>query len=495
MSRASSFFGFSDSSERLLRLAKTMMTLMPFITGTLAMSSTFYIIFIAEALGGGPGQYIQGLALVSVLLVVQLVTQTVFDYPTGTLGDHIGHRFVLCSAFICYGLSLILTSIVVPGSPYIIFILIFFLYGIAGSQESGAWQAWFDNNFRAAMPGDEDRKQYGVFLGRLGMLITICTTIAIVPGSILAALFGRPWVFQAEAIVCFFVAILILRLVRDFKEVEETRETRPSFGAYIGLLKSGVKFLNSDPLVRWLIIGGTLVLSTMIVWSYFIIFPLFYAYMLTDVAVASFRTVLRIPGIFTDERSGVWSQRFEPRKWISRFRLIQTCGFTFYLFFVVLIFLFPPLLGGTIIEFYFPNTDIIFLAVPVESLIPVILMLIVFVVSGLLYAFADILTQRILIDVIPDRIRNSVYSLIPTVAILFAIPQILIVGPTIEIFGFIPALVFCALVSGFGAFLVGRGLSHPMPILGEEKQGSAVEEIEDESKISADSDISDDAEN
>jgi len=453
-----------------------MMILMPFITGILALSSTFHIIFIAEALGGGPGQYIQGLTFVSILLVIQLSTQTLLDYPSGSLGDHIGHRYVLSSAYLCYGVSLYLTSIVTPETPFFIFILIYLLLGIAGSQESGAWGAWFDNNFQVAMPGDEDRKQYGVFQGRLMMLITLFSTIAIVPGSVLAALLGRPWIFQLEAIVSIVVAILIMQLVRDFPEVDEKRaQEAQEEDSYIDILKSGVKFIYSDPLIKWLLLGGTLVFSTMIAWSNFIIFPLFYAFMLTDVAVASFRTLLRIPGIFTDERSGVWSQRFEPRKWIPRFQLIQTCGCFFYIFFAILVFIFPPLMGGAIIELYFPNTDILLLAIPVDSFIPVTLMFFAFVVGGLLYSFQNILTQRILIDVVPSRIRNSVYSLIPTLTILFALPQILIVGPTIEIIGFPPALLFLALLAGIGAILTKRGFSYPMPILDEAKQRTPLE--------------------
>jgi MFS family permease len=460
-----------------------MMTMVPILVGIFGLISTFHIIFIAEALGGGPGNYIQGLAMLSILLVVQLAIQTALDYPTGSLGDHIGQRWVISSAYICYGVFFFLTSIVVPSTPFNIYILIFVLYGIGGSQESGAWAAWFDNNFRVAMPGDEDRKQYGVFQGRLGMLVTICSIFAIVPGSILAAFFGRPWVFQVVAFVCFFVAILVLRLVQDFDEVKESRETRPSFRAYVGILKSGVNFLASQDLIKWLILGDMLLISTMIVWSNFIIFPLFFAYMLTDVAVASFRTILRIPSVFTEERSGIWSQRFEPRKWIPRFRLIQTCGFIFYLIFAALIFIFPPLTGGTIIEFYFPNTTIILLAVPLESLIPVVFMLVMFVVGGLLYAFASILTQRVILDQIPNEIRNSVYSLIPTVAMLFAIPQILIVGPAIQSVGFIPALLFIALISLLGTYMIHKALSYPTPILDEKPEDSQSEKKVDDDTI------------
>ena len=117
----SSFFGFTESNDRLLQLAKIMAGLVPALVATLSMSSTFHIIFIAEALGGGPGRYIEGLALASVLLVIQLATQTLLDYPTGSLGDHIGQRWVISSAYVCYGISLTLTALITPESPFIFF--------------------------------------------------------------------------------------------------------------------------------------------------------------------------------------------------------------------------------------------------------------------------------------------------------------------------------------------------------------------------------------
>ncbi|MFX0107689.1 MAG: MFS transporter [Candidatus Hodarchaeota archaeon] len=448
-----------------------MVALGPIILFTIMMSSTFYMIFVADTLGGGPGQFMDGLALIGVLVVIQMVVQTLLDYPTGSLGDMIGHRYVIASAYLIYGVVFYLTSILTPDTSILIFVLIYVLWGLAFSQESGAWDAWFDNNYRVAAPDDMERKEYGVFLGRLGMIATAISMAALIPGGILAVIFSRMWVFQLSAILCVATAIAVLILVKDFPEVEEMREERPSFSEYYALLKSGASFIVSDPFVKYVLIGGMIAWSTIIVWGELLVFPLLFAYLVTDVAVATFRTLLRVPGMFTQERAGVWSQRFKPEEWIPRFRLIQNCGFACFFIFAAIMYVFDPIAGSaTLVDIVVPLTDFVIMQVPQESVLPVILMFVTFVVGGFFFAVADILTMRLMIDIVPDRIRNSVYSLSPTMAIVFAIPQIAIFGAAIQYIGFPVTLAITGLISLVGVLMIRKGLSFPIPITEERKR-------------------------
>ena len=468
MGRIASFYGFSEDNERVLRIAKIIVGLVPIVVAFTSMSSTFYMIFVADTLGGGEGMFLEGLGLIGVLVIIQLGVQTLLDYPTGAVGDWIGQRWIIASAFLCYGVVFFLTSFLTPTTPFPFFILIYVLWGLAASQESGAWMAWFDNNYRVAVPADFDRKEYGVFLGRSGMVIQVAATASLIPGSILAVVFGRQWVFQLEGIACIVIALLALRLIQDFPEVSEARE-RPTMSEYTGILKSGVSFLFSDPFIKWFIVGGMLATSVIIVWANLILFPFYFLYLITDVGVASFRTILFFPGVFTEERSGVWSQRFEPKKWIPRFRLLQTCGFLFFMLLALFMIVFPPISeGATIIEIPLPFTNIVLLELPQRFILPIVLMFCTFLFTGFSSGFANILTQRLLLDVIPNRIRNSVYSLMPTVAMILALPQIVIIGFTIQHFGFPVSLIICALVSLVGVLMVHRGLSHPIPASEEE---------------------------
>ena len=83
MSRLANAIGLPDANEKVLRLARILMFLGPLANFTFVMSTTFYLIFVAEALGGG--DYIAGLPLVATLIVIQMVIHinchtTIFIY-------------------------------------------------------------------------------------------------------------------------------------------------------------------------------------------------------------------------------------------------------------------------------------------------------------------------------------------------------------------------------------------------------------------------------
>ncbi|MFW9848284.1 MAG: MFS transporter [Candidatus Thorarchaeota archaeon] len=460
------FFGLSDANDSVLRLARIMTILMPIFSLTLMISSTFFMIFVAEAVGGG--DFIQGLGIVGGLVVLQMAVSTLLDYPTGALADLVGQRFVLASAFLTYGAAFFLVSIVTSFTPLSLLVVIYALQGFAQSQQSGTLATWFDNNYRAAVSADSDRKQYGVFQARMGMIFQIIATISLIPGAVLATILGRPWVFQLQGILCVIIALVVLRVVQDLPQVKEEKQTqdrpRISAGEYVGLLKGGVTYLLEEPWVKNVIIGSMLVTSTVMVWGNLILFPMYFSYLLTDVAVSSYRTILFTPGVVAQERSGIWSRRFDPKKWIPRFRILQAGGFVFYIIFATIMFFFPPpTVSGPGIDLIIPFTSTVFMTIPITSVIPIILIALTFTFTMISAACADILTQREMLDVIPNNIRNSMYSLQPTIAMIFAMPQIAIFGWLIPIIGFPATLVSIGLISVVGVLIIRKGLHQDKP--------------------------------
>ncbi|MDF1537644.1 MAG: MFS transporter [Candidatus Thorarchaeota archaeon] len=111
----------------------------------------------------GNGNFIDGLGLLGILVSIEMVVQTLLDYPSGALGDWIGQRWVIGIGNALYGVVFLMVSFVTVSTPFWFLAALFAVQGIAQSQISGAWGAWFDNNYRVAMPNDTDRKQYGVF--------------------------------------------------------------------------------------------------------------------------------------------------------------------------------------------------------------------------------------------------------------------------------------------------------------------------------------------
>ncbi|TXT57017.1 MAG: conserved membrane protein of unknown function [Candidatus Thorarchaeota archaeon] len=455
-------FGLKDATPEGIRLARIMAIMLPAFAASFQISTTFWMIQIAESLGDG--DYNKGLTMVGFLVILQLAIQTVLDYPTGALGDHIGQRFVIASALLCYAVAFWLTSLVTVDTPFFVFALIYGLMGFGASQESGAFNAWFDNNYRVAMPEDTDRKQYGVFMGKVGMIFQAMSTLVLLPGSWLALLYNREFVFRIQAVLCVILALVVLRIIRDLPGVRDSDEDEKSISEYIGLMKEGVGFLRADQFVMLTILGEVLIWATGTVWWTLLLFPLYFSYLLSDVAVSAFRTLVFIPEAGVQERSGIWSKRFDPVKWIPRFRFLQFCGFIFYIILSITTFLFPPVPTDTVlVGINIPFTTIPLIEMPASSIIPVGILFVVFVVTDMFGGFAQILTQRVMIDVIPSRIRNSMYSLKPTLAIILAIPLLGLFGFIQPLFGFGVTFGLISIVSLIGAILIRQGFKHPIP--------------------------------
>jgi MFS family permease len=188
--------------------------------------------------------------------------------------------------------------------------------------------------------------------------------------------------------------------------------------------------------------------------------------LITDVAIASYRTLAFIPGVAANERSGIWSQKFEPKKWIPRFRLLQSCGFLFFLILAVLMFVFPPVADTSqMVTLLLPFTNIVLIELPIQHVIPIIVLFSLFTVTMFFGGFGEILTQRVLLDVIPSRNRNSLYSLQPTILLILATPQIAIMGWVIPLIGFPATLIICAIISLVGVFIIKYALTLERPTI------------------------------
>ena len=468
-SRYARIFGLEDPTLDAVRYVKILSVLLPAFALSFQISTTFWMIHMAETLGGG--DYFAGLTFVGFLVVIQMAVQTALDYPTGALGDAIGQRFVIASALLCYAIAFWLSSLIVIGTPFYIYVAIYALFGLGSSQESGAFNAWFDNNYKVAMPHDKDRKQYGVFQGRLGMVWQVSSTLVLLPGSWLAWLYSRQFVFSFQAVFAVFLAIAVLKLVKDLPGVREEKDEKPTLSEYTTLLKDGFKFLWSSRFVTLLILGEVVMWSTSPVWWNLILFPLYFSFLVTMVAVSAFRTLVFLPQAVANERSGVLAKRFDPKKWIPRFRLLQFMGVIFYLILAAIVHFFPGIEPGTdpaSIEFLsimIPFTNIPLIEIPDATLVPVFLMFLAFISLNLFGGIAGILTQRVMLDVIPNRIRNSMYSLQPTLIMLISMPLIAFFGWFIPLTGgFTWAFIICAFISLLGTLMIWQAFKNPIPI-------------------------------
>jgi MFS family permease len=457
--RITSYFALPEGKPQVIKLAATFLGLFTSMTAAISISTTFYLIFIAEALGNG--SYIDGLALVGVLAVVQKIVQTLFDYPTGTLGDMIGQRWILASAFFMYSVAFYLVSQITSSSPFGLFLLVYVLMGFAASQESGALGSWFDSNYIMAALEDENKEQYGIFMGKLAMLLRVARALVILPGALLAVMIARAFVFQVQSVVCILIAFASLLLIHDIDVEQKRKQENDIKVRYFSLLWESAKYIISSPYLKYIIIGNTIFLSVGFTWAEIIMYPFLYEYLISDFPVALFMSLVFIVFAFLWERSGVWAKRFEPKQWIPRFRFIQSAGALFFWLFAMLMLFFPSALPTSeMIDIIIPYTGILILQIHSSSILPVLIILSIWFILGVFFTIAAILWMRVLVNAIPNRIRNGVYSLLPTLVVLAAIPQVALFGWLVSISGIPLVLLLSGLVSTVGVLFLRVGFTY-----------------------------------
>jgi hypothetical protein len=211
--------------------------------------------------------------------------------------------------------------------------------------------------------------------------------------------------------------------------------------------------------------GEILLWSTGPVWWNILLFPLYFSYLLTEVAVSSYRTWIFIPQAILNERSGVWAKRFDAKKWVPRLRVLQFGSVLFYLVVAVITQLLPAPDPATteFVNVVIPFLNLSILELPVQSVLPAALLFLTFTVLSIFGGIAGILTQRVMLDVIPNRIRNSMYSLQPTLVMLVSMPLIAFFGWFVPVYGFPLTFTLCAIISLFGVALIKKAFDQEIP--------------------------------
>jgi hypothetical protein len=120
----------------------------------------------------------------------------------------------------------------------------------------------------------------------------------------------------------------------------------------------------------------------------------------------------------------------------------------------------PPGPSAEMITLYLPFTNIPVLEFPVAASAALIIIFILFIACYLFATIAAILSQRILIDVIPSRIRNSIYSLRPTLVMIVSFPLVVIFGNLVPSLGFPISFILLSIISLAGILLIRNSFDH-----------------------------------
>ncbi|MFW9996870.1 MAG: MFS transporter [Candidatus Odinarchaeota archaeon] len=411
------YLGIKQLPPRARHYLRAFLVFQTFSTFLLVLSSTFFVLYSIDRIGFALTSF-----TLSFLFLVQLLT----DYPSGSLGDWIGQRWVLVISYISYGIAFFLTMF---AQSFTSFMIIAFFNGFGNAQNSGALGTWLDNNYKRVIgDADSERKVYGFSTSRVTTMTRVASAFSFIIGGALATAISREFVFGFQSVFIILVIILVLALIRDEK-VKENLETstvaQKSSNGYLTYLVGGIKFLVSNKGPFFFIIGTALYFSAISIWGSIILIPLYFGYTGSDALASTLRTLAFVVGVPISIYIAKVSQRFNKDKAPH-----ATFGFVILFFpgFVVLTFLVP-----VSNEF-----NLIGCAVTIILL------------NGIIPTLGDlgnILRQRVIIDMVNSENRNAVYSLIPSIVSILGIFLLPISGILIEEYS-LTAGIAAALVVG-----------------------------------------------
>ncbi|MFX0204843.1 MAG: MFS transporter [Candidatus Hodarchaeota archaeon] len=364
------------------------------------LSTAFYVLFVIDTIG---------IEQLGILIAIGFFLQAVLDYPSGVLGDWIGQRWIL---LIGYSLEALAFSILTFADSFLSLLGVYIIRAFAFSQQSGAIETWLDNNYKlVANDVDPQREIYKFFMGRRMTIGNIVPGIATVLGGILSTIFLRRTVFYFQFIGMIIMAVIFFLIVKDFPGIERPKR---SLKSYFNLLGEGVQLVISNRVIFLFIIGLCIGEAMAIIWFELILFPVYYGYTGSDAGVGILRFIILIIGtLFTFYASKLVVKVHIKR--IPLLRFLDTVVFFWGIAFLT--FLFP-------VEF---NTF---------TPLAVLLLILNYSTIWFFYTLGNILAQRLFLDVVPDRNRNSIYSLIPTLLLLFTAPCAVIGASLIKNLGF-----------------------------------------------------------
>ena len=416
-----SFLGITELSSELQNLIIRFFILYSFVLLFSGLGNSFIILSYIEKFNFG---------IAGFLMAVTLLAQFLTDYPTGSLGDYIGQKSVISLSLFFFGLGYYIVS---STDGYYMYLIAAIMFGIGLGQMSGAFESYLDNNYqKLAINVDEDKKIYGFMYQRVTNIGAVSMGFSFVIGGLISNHFSRNFVFLINALLLVISIPFILIFLNDSKENSHEKITKKE--NYFYYLKGGFQFLFSSKKIFFLLIGLAVLNASVGIWGLLILFPFYNLYTGTDAGVGILRSSIFLVGAML----AIYSAKLN-RKLKNSYLGIMQLLFLGSLFIAVIILI--NLLPG---NNTFNLTGII--------LVFLLMVLVVNFIGPLTLA----LTQRVLLVNVPSEKRNSIYSLIPTLAMILQVPLLPIVGQVIEISGLTFGLIIILALAIIGStFLFG----------------------------------------
>lgn len=388
---------------------------------SISLISTYLVLFLLESIT---------ITQLGILVASRYAVQALFEFPTGTLGDTIGQQRVLIVALVCQAFAILVFII---GDAFNIYLIATTIQAIGNSQESGALLSWYDNKIKKSKISSDDNV-YLIFMSKINMIGSLITGTGIVIGGVIASLWSRIALLK----VYFFVIIFNLVIVCIFVTEDEISSGKKHKNSFSTQFTNGMKFLNQNHGMMFYYIGvAFLSAAGGGVWYELMLFPYYRGYSGSDFLTSVLRSSMFVGTFFLNIIAVKLSQRIQDMKkhlW-SHYFIASPIWFSI-IFIYTMVF---PATGSFVFATY--------IGLFFVHLFPAI--------SIALYTALD---KNFQMEVIPNEIRNSIYSVGPTLETLFGVVFTFIGAIILDNGGFHIALAFVICICVIGMIFIGVGL-------------------------------------
>ncbi|UCG02813.1 MAG: MFS transporter [Candidatus Heimdallarchaeota archaeon] len=395
----------------------------------MSLSWTFFSLYAIDKMG---------FTLTGIMLAVMLFTQFIFDYPSGSMGDYLGQRWVLTGAYLFFGIGFFFLAI---AQDFTTFLIIAILNGFGSALFSGTLDSWLDTNYKKIDSVDTDRKIYGFARSRVNTANNVAFAASFMTGGFLSTIYSRQTVFALQFLLSLIMVIIVLTQIKEIsiEADSEKIQTIPvkverKKSQYFTYLEGGIRFMFSSKVVFFLLLGMAFITATWTIWAMIVLFPIYFGYTGDDLGANFLRTIIYLTGVPVGLYVAKLSKRLSTEHY-PKFLLVFLVSF--FPAFITLLIVIPA-------QNNFNLTGFVFTAL-------------IMIIIGFLYKTSEVLRMRLMVDLVPSENRNAVYSLLPTITSLLSMLLLPIVGQMIDIFGLVAGVVVVGSVFSAGFLFITIG--------------------------------------
>ncbi|MDH5402646.1 MAG: MFS transporter [Candidatus Heimdallarchaeota archaeon] len=375
------YLGIHNFSKSSRSLVMRYIILGSLSKGALVLSKVFFVLFLLES--------INEVELTS-LFGFMFLAQGLLGLPTGALGDKIGERWVVFGSHLSHALAYYL---LLQANSYNDLVIVFIIIGIGNTQIINAFQSWFDTNYKVIAPLQDPKYDKYLIINSKGMVLKDGLAAAMVLiGAFIADNFGgRKVVFEYQMYILMGLSFIFLFKMGYYGDVTPEKEVK-----LMKKIFSGILFIFKSPIQFFFVIGFAINLAMSTIWFNIMVYPIYFVYTESDTSNGIIVVIITVLSLYFISKAGKWGSKRSVKKTLSPIILFDNL-FTYGAIFLLLIYL-PP-----------KNNNIQY---------ALVLLIFISFITEVLYATSKIITRKFYLDIIPDHIRTSFYSVLPSIALI-----------------------------------------------------------------------------